>query len=86
MAGSFVLSALLNFGLARYMLTSPAGTPEFNAQLGRMNVLSWPVIVLPSMVVTMIIFWQLMSGIKRLTGLGLEEIMRIEQPKKAKEM
>lgn len=85
-AGSFVLSALLNFGLARYMLTSPAGTPEFNAQLGRMNVLSWPVIVLPSMVVTMIIFWQLMSGIKRLTGLGLEEIMRIEQPKKAKEM
>ena len=81
-AGSFVMSAALNYGLARYLLQSPVGTPEFNAQLGRMNALSWPVIVLPSMVVTMFIFWKLMGGITRLTGLGHEAIMRIEQPKK----
>jgi hypothetical protein len=80
-AGSFVFSAALNFGLARYLLSSPVGTPEFNAQLGRMNLLSWPVIVVPSMAVTMLIFWRLIRGITRLTGLSHEAIMRLEQPK-----
>jgi hypothetical protein len=75
-AASFLLSAVLNFGLARYLLKSPVGTPEFNAQLGRMNVLNWPVIVLPSMAVTLLIFWRLMGGITRLTGLQLDQVMR----------
>jgi hypothetical protein len=74
LALSFLLSAALNFGLARYILKSPAGTPEFNVELGRMNMLSWPVIVLPSMVVTMFVFWKLMSGLTRLTGLETEQI------------
>lgn len=81
LALSFLLSAVLNFGLARYLLTSPAGTEEFNAQLGRMNMLNWPVIVLPSMVVTMIVFWRLMSGLTRLTGLELDEIFKTGKPK-----
>lgn len=76
MACSFLLSAVLNFGLARYLLKSPAGTPEFNAELGRMTGLSWPVIVLPTMVVTMFVFWRLMSGLTQLTGLELDEIFR----------
>jgi len=76
MACSFLLSAVLNFGLARYLLKSPAGTPEFNAELGRMTGLSWPVIVLPTMAVTMFVFWRLMSGLTRLTGLELDEIFR----------
>jgi hypothetical protein len=73
---SFLLSAVLNFGLARYLLTSPTGTAEFNAQLGRMNLLSWPVIVLPSMAVMMIVFWRLMTGLTRITGLELDDIFR----------
>jgi hypothetical protein len=81
-AASFLLSAVLNYGLARYLLKSPVGTPEFNAQLGRMNVLNWPVIVLPSMAVTLIIFWQLMKGITRLTGLNLDAVMRHHEPQK----
>lgn len=81
-AGSFVFSAVLNYGLARYLLKSPVGTPEFNAQLGRMHVLNWPIIVLPSMAVTMLIFWRLLSGITRLTGLNHEAIMRSDEPKK----
>jgi len=76
LALSFLLSAVLNFGLARYLLKSPVGTPEFNAELGRMNVLNWPVIVLPSMVVTMVIFYRLMNGLTRLTGLEFDEIIR----------
>jgi hypothetical protein len=74
LALSFLLSAVLNFGLARYLLKSPTGTPEFNAELGRMHVLNWPVIVLPSMVVTVIVFWKLMNGLTRITGLPFDEI------------
>jgi len=81
LALSFLLSAVLNYGLARYLLKSPAGTPEFNAELGRMNVLNWPVIVLPSMVVTLIVLWRLMGGLTKLTGLPMDEIMRGGKPK-----
>jgi hypothetical protein len=76
LAFSFLLSAVLNFGLARYLLRSPAKTVEFNAELGRMHVLSWPVIVVPSMIVTMIVFWQLMNGLTRITGLPFDDIFR----------
>jgi len=74
LASSFLLSAVLNFGLARYLLQSPAGTPEFNAELGKMNGLSLPVIMLPTMIVTMFVFWKLMSGLTSLTGLEIDEI------------
>ena len=76
LAFSFLLSAVLNFGLARYLLISPPGTPEFNAELGKMNGLSLPVIMLPTMIVTMVVFWKLMSGLTQLTGLELDQIFR----------
>lgn len=74
LAFSFLISAILNFVLARYLLTSPPGTPEFNDQLSRMLWLSWPVIVVPSTVVTIVALWRLLGGLQRLTGLGLEEL------------
>jgi hypothetical protein len=74
LAFSFLLSAVLNYGLARYLLKSPPGTEEFNAQLGRMNLLSWPVIVLPYMAITLFVLWRLLNGFTRLTGLPLEAI------------
>lgn len=81
LTASFLLSAVLNFGLARYLLKSPAGTPEFNAELGKMHLLSWPVIVLPSMVMTMYALWRLISGLKQLTGLTMDEVFH-QHPKK----
>jgi len=83
LATSFFLSAVLNFGLARYLLKSPSGTPAFNEELGKMTAMSWPVIVLPSMVVTLGALWYLMAGIRRLTGLKLEEIFH-QPPEKPK--
>ena len=83
LAISFLISAVLNFGLARYLLKSPAGTPEFNGELARMHLLSWPVIVLPSMAMTMFALWRLLSGLKHLTGLTMDEIFRAPPPKKA---
>jgi hypothetical protein len=76
LAFSFLLSAVLNFGLARWLLKSPPGTPEFNAELGKMNGLSLPVIMLPTMIVTMIVLWKLMTGLNHITGLELDDILR----------
>ena len=80
---SFLLSAVLNFVLARYLLKSPSGTPEFNAELAKMHLLSWPVIVLPSLAMTLLALWRLLSGLKNLTGLSMDEIFRAPPPKKA---
>jgi len=82
LGGAFVMSGVLNFLLARHLLKSPNGTPAFNAELGRMHLLSWPVIVVPSMVVMMVAFWRLVTGLKQLTGLTLDEIFRAQEPKK----
>jgi len=80
-AGSFVISAALNFVLARWLLTGPAGTAEFNAQLAKMQWLSWPVIVVPSMAMMMFALWQLLGGIKKLTGLELDQIFHAQEKK-----
>lgn len=80
-AGSFLVSAILNYALARYILRSPPATPEFNAELGKMNALSWPVIVVPSMLLMMFVFWQLVKGLAAVTGLSSDEIFRAEKKK-----
>jgi hypothetical protein len=82
LAASFLLSAILNFGLARYLLKSPPGTEAFNAELGRMNALSWPIISLPSMAILMVILWKLIGGIGKLTGLTTDEIFRSKETRK----
>lgn len=72
---SFFMSAALNFGLARYLLKSPAGTPEFNAELGQMTAMSFPIIAVPVILFTGFIFWYLFNGISRITALTREEIL-----------
>lgn len=76
LAGSFFLSAVTNFVLAQVVLRSPPNTVEFKAEMGRMLALSFPVNVVPSLVVTMLALWYLLVGIKRLTGLTLDDIFR----------
>ena len=74
LAGSFLLSSALNFGLARWMLTATPGTDEFNKQLGRMNWMSWPVIFVPMMAMMVYALMRLLRGVERLTGLKGEEL------------
>ena len=77
------MSGALGFVLARWLLKSPGGTPEFNAELAKMHWLSWPVIVLPSMAMMMVALWKLTGGITALTGLTTDEIFRSQpEPKK----
>lgn len=75
LGGSFLLSAVLNFVLAVVILQSPTGTVAFNQELGKMMALSFPVIVLPCLVVTCIALVVLFRGVKQLTGLSLEQFM-----------
>lgn len=80
---SFFVSAALNYVLARWILTAPAGTPEFTAQLGSMQWWSWPVIVVPSTGMMMVALFRLLGGIKKLTGLELEQVFHAQPEKPA---
>jgi hypothetical protein len=80
LALTFLASAPVNFLLARYILRSPPGTPEFNAELGKMHWMALVVIAVPSMGAMMIVFYKLMHGLARLSGLTQDEIFR-EQKK-----
>lgn len=72
---SFALSAVLNYVLAKWIVVSPAGTDAFNEELGRMTLLSYPIIALPTLAITVAALWLLFSGLGRLTGLELEEMV-----------
>ncbi|MBN1462796.1 MAG: hypothetical protein JXQ69_02975 [Paludibacteraceae bacterium] len=75
---SFFLSSVLNFVLARIIMHSPSGTPAFNDEYSKMLGLSWPVIVVPSMIVMAFILWYLFSSLTKITGLKFEEMFNVE--------
>jgi hypothetical protein len=76
--GSFLLSAVLNYALASWLVNSPSGTEAFNAEVGRMTALSWPVIALPSTAVMMVALVKLMKGIETATGHDLDDVLHPE--------
>lgn len=75
---SFLLSAILNYALAKYFLISAPGTAEFNAELGKMNAFSIPVIAVPSTLIMLAVLLWLVNSIKKFTGLELEEILNAQ--------
>jgi intracellular septation protein A len=75
LAGSFLFSAVMNYFLATWIVTSPAGSPAFNEELGRLTLLSYPMIALPSMLITMGALYYLARSIKALAGLSLTDAM-----------
>lgn len=79
LGGTFFFSSMMNYILARWIVTSPAGSAEFNEQLGQMTLLSYPMIAIPSMVMMMAIFYYLWRTIHGLTGLALADIIRVEE-------
>jgi hypothetical protein len=76
LAASFFVSSVLNFMLAKMIVKSPPGTTAFNEELGRMTALSYPVIVVPSMIIMIAALWYLFHRIKLLTDLDLEQILK----------
>ena len=74
LAGTFFFSAVVNYILAKWLVTSPAGSAAFNEELAQMNLLSYPMIAIPSMLMMMAILYYLWRTVHTLTGLDLEEI------------
>ena len=75
-AASFLISSILNYLLATIIVTSQPGTVEYNAELGKMTALSFPVIAVPAMIMMMGAMFYLFRGITRMTGLPFEDIIR----------
>jgi len=76
LAASFVLSSALNFFLAKWIVVSESGTDAFKSELGTMNLYSYPVIVVPCMVITIYAMFYVFRNIKKMTGLGMEDLVQ----------
>lgn len=76
LAGSFLFSSVMNYFLATWIVTSPSGSAAFNEELGRLTLLSYPVIAIPSMLIMMAALYYLGRSIRELAGLKLTEAMK----------
>ncbi|MBO1256523.1 MFS transporter [Alteromonas sp. 5E99-2] len=74
-ASSFFLSSVLNYVLAKAILVSQPGTTAYTEELGRMTALSYPVIVIPSMILLLGTLWFVFSRIQTLTGEEMDKFI-----------
>lgn len=82
LALSFFVSATTNYILAKVVLVSPPGTEAFNVELGRMLALSYPVNVIPAMIVQIIAGVYTYKSVRKHTDLTFEEILGVEEETK----
>jgi intracellular septation protein A len=75
LAGSFFFSSVMNYILAVWIVTSPSGTPAFNEELGRLTLLSYPMIALPATVLMMAVLYYLARSIRALAGLSFTDVI-----------
>ena len=75
LGGTFFFSATMNYFLATWFVTSPAGSQAFNEELGRLTLMSYPVIALPSTLMMMAVLYYLSRVIRELTGLKFTELL-----------
>lgn len=85
LAGTFFFSSAMNYIVAKWIVVSPAGTQAFNEELGRMTLVSYPMIAIPSMLMMMGILLYLWRTIHGLTGLKMEEMVAPQHLEKAAE-
>ncbi len=76
LSGSFLFSAIMNYMLATWVVTSPTGTAAFNEELGRMTLLSYPVIALPATLIMAAVLYYLSRATQQLAGLKLTEAFK----------
>lgn len=81
---TFLVSALLNFLVARWVIKSPGGTEEFNKEFARLHLIDFAFATVPTMAMMMFALFRLFEGIKRLTGLAVEDILHAPPEKKPK--
>ncbi len=79
LSGTFFFSSFMNYILAKWIVVSPTGSVAFNEELGRLTLMSYPIIAIPSMLMMIALFYYLWRTIRVLTGLSLEEVL-VKQP------
>lgn len=77
-ASAFILSSVLNYLLAKWIVVSESGTDAFNSELGTMNLYSYPVIALPSTIISMFSLIYVFRSMLKLTGYNFEDIITDE--------
>ena len=82
LATSFMLSAFLNYTVARMMVTSSSGTEAFNNEVGNFMFWSFLIIALPCTFIMFFALWILMTGLQKLTGLSMDQLLRSGKAKK----
>ncbi len=75
---SFFFSAIMNYILAKIIVVSETGTVEFNNEIGRMTLISYPIIAIPSMIILILVFYNFLNQLSKLTGLKKDDIMAIK--------
>ncbi|MCA9834353.1 MAG: hypothetical protein KC435_10420 [Thermomicrobiales bacterium] len=83
LAGTFILSAVLNFILARIVVTADGGTQQYTEQIGRMTALSFPVITIPVFIALTASILYIMSTLSKLTGLEMDEVLKDQRKQKS---
>ena len=81
LSATFLFSSVMNYVLAKWIVTSPAGSAAFNEELGQMTLLSYPVIAIPSTIMMMAVLYFLWRTIQGSTGLTLEEVLATDRLK-----
>jgi intracellular septation protein A len=71
---TFLLSAVLNFVLAKYFIRSETGTASFNKEMGRLLVCGHIGIILPCMAILIMAFGYVANGICRIAGCRLVDL------------
>lgn len=75
LGGTFFFSAAMNYFLATWIVTSPAGSQAFNEELGRLTLMSYPMIALPATLMMMAVLYYLARAAQQLAGLKLTEML-----------
>ncbi|MBD3894224.1 VC0807 family protein [Hydrogenophaga sp.] len=78
LGASFFFSATMNYFLATWIVTSPAGSAAFNEELGRLTLLSYPMIALPSTLILLAVLYYISRAVRELAGLKLTEALRAQ--------
>ncbi len=76
---TFFFSSGMNYLLAKMIVHSPSGTTAFNEELGRLTILSYPFIALPSMFLMVLLMIYIWRSVHKLTGLKLEDIIVVKE-------
>lgn len=79
-AGSFLISAILNFIVATHVFQETESLEVLNEQIAKMTWLGYIVIAAPLSIITFVIIWRFISQLKKITNLSLEDLFSKDHP------